>query len=425
MSLRIAIVSYEYPPDNACGGIGTYAKEAADLLVQRGHSVEVFAASNRRTGHFEHGRLGVNLAGEMSRARFAGAIAPVFSQRHAICNFDVVESPEYFADGRDILRLHPATPHVVKLHTPNQLIRSSSSRRSLLGWVRHNVSQIRVLAGALRRGKRPQRYHPYQKLKLADLELDSLERDYVKQCSLVVSPSRALIEWTMQEWGIDGRKTMVVPNPYIPSNDLLRIPPVTNGKVVGFFGRLEYRKGICDLVEAVPAILKAEPDALFRFIGSPLYHPVTHESFDVFVLRKLHKVRRSITMAGPVNLQGMPAEYNKVGVCVFPSIWENFPYVCLEAMSAGRAIVASNAGGMSEMLDANCGLLIPPNDPGAIADSVIRLIRSDALRMQMGRTSRSRVLERYSVDSIGPQIEKSYALAITMSRAGICNQVSP
>jgi len=422
--MRIALVSYEFPPDNSCGGIGTYTKEAADLLARRGHSVEVFAASRRRSGHFEHGNIGVNMVSEMDRSKFAEAVAPVFSTRHAICNFDVVESPEYFADGRDILRLHPTTPHVVKLHTPSQLIRSSSSRRNFPGWVRHNVSQVRVMAGALRRGKRPQAYHPYHRLKPADVQQDSIERNYVKQCSLVTSPSSAMAEWAIREWGIDRAKTRVVPNPYIPSRELLNMPVAAGGKVVGFFGRLEYRKGICDLVEAVPDILKAEPDASFRFVGSPLFHPVTNESFDVFVLRQLYKVRRNITITGPVNLQGMPAEYSKVNVCVFPSIWENFPYVCLEAMSAAKAIAASNSGGMSEMLDGDCGLLIPPNDPQAIADSVIRLIRSDELRMQMGRRCRMRVLERYSVERIGPQIEKSYADAISMGPARMCSQAS-
>jgi glycosyltransferase involved in cell wall biosynthesis len=422
--MRIAMVSYEYPPDNACGGIGTYAKEAAELLVHRGHSVEVFAASNRRAGHFEQGGMGVNLVGEMNRWRFAGAIAPVFSQRNAISNFDAVESPEYFADGRDILKSHPTTPHVVKLHTPNQLIRSSSSRPSFMGWAQYHLGQMRVVAGALRRGKIPQRCDPYQKLKPADLELDSLERNYVKQCTLVVSPSKSLADWAVREWNIDSRKTLVVPNPYSPSSDLLGISPESHGKVVGYFGRLEFRKGICDLVEAVPAILKAEPDATFRFVGSPLIHPVTNEPFDQFVLRKLHKFARNITLTGPVNLRAMPAEYAKVNVCVFPSVWENFPYVCLEAMSAARAIVASNAGGMSEMLEADCGLLIPPNNPRAIADSVIKLLHSDNLRMKMGVRSRQRVLERYSVESVGPQIENSYAQAISMARQNLCEQVS-
>jgi len=415
--MRIAIVSYEFPPDTAFGGIGTYAGQAASLLAQRGHYVEVFAASSRRSGHFEEGKTGVNLAGEMNRPKFAEAIAPIFSQRHATCNFDVVESPEYFADGREILRLHPNLPHVVKMHTPNQLIRSSSACPNRLAWFRHHISQIRIMAGALRKGKRPPPYETYQQSSLTQLDLDSLEKNYVSQCSFVTSPSKAMAEWAIREWRIDRNRTLVVPNPYIPANDLLNIPVAANGKVVGFFGRLEYRKGICDLVDAVPSILKAEPDASFRFVGAALRHPGTLESFDGYVTRKLNKHRRSIIMVGSKNLYEMPIEYGKVDVCVFPSVWENFPNVCLEAMAAGKAVVASNSGGMAEMLDANCGLLIPPRDSRAIAESVVRLLRSDDLRIQMGRNSRLRVLERYSVESIGPQMEKSYESAIAMSRA--------
>ena len=48
--MRIAFISYEYPPDTAAGGIATYARQAAHMLRDRGHAVEVFAASPHRTG---------------------------------------------------------------------------------------------------------------------------------------------------------------------------------------------------------------------------------------------------------------------------------------------------------------------------------------------------------------------------------------
>jgi glycosyltransferase involved in cell wall biosynthesis len=210
---------------------------------------------------------------------------------------------------------------------------------------------------------------------------------------------------------------MVVPNPYVPSDDLLNISPVPGRKVIGFFGRLEYRKGICDLVEAVPRILKEESEAAFRFVGKPLHHPVTQEPFDAYIMRKLARYKRNIDLTGPIGLPAMPAEYSKVDVCVFPSVWENFPYVCLEAMLAAKAVVGSNSGGMAEMLAGDCGLLIPPNDPDAIAESVVRILKSDELRMQMGGRARRRVVDQYSVDSIGPQMERSYEKAISLSRA--------
>ncbi|MGO8696323.1 MAG: glycosyltransferase family 4 protein [Limisphaerales bacterium] len=413
--MRIAFVSYEFPPDTAFGGIATYVQQAAALLVQRGHVVDVFAASNKRSGRFESGNIGLNLVEEMNRAKFAEAIAPVFAKRHAICNFEIVESPEYFADGREILRSHPATPHIVKLHTPNQLIRHCSSCFTPLGWLGHNLSQLRVFAGALRRAKRPQCYHAYQEVAATESKLELLEKEYVKRCDFVVSPSKALLDWAALEWKIDRKRAMVVPNPYIPSKDLLNTPVVSNRKVVGFFGKLEYRKGVCALVEAIPYILKAEPNALFRFVGKPMEHPGTRESFDVFISRKLSGFKSSVAIVGPVELEKMHFEYDKVDVCVFPSIWENFPNVCLEAMSAAKAVVASNAGGMGEMLDGNCGLLVSPNDPKAIADSVISILRSDDLRIRMGHSARNRVLQRYSVQNVGPQIETSYANAIAAS----------
>lgn len=417
MSLRIALVSYEFPPDTALGGIGTYAQQAATLLAGRGHSVEVFAASHRRSGHFDNGTMAINLVEEMKRTQFAEAIAPVFSKRHSICNFDIVESPEYFADGRQILRSHPKTPHIVKLHTPNQLIRRSGSFFNRHDWLRHNLSQARIMAGALRQGKRPQSYEAYRPSSPPPSELELQERDYVTQCHFIASPSQAMADWAVREWGIDPAKTMVVPNPYAPSNDLINIRPASNRKTVGFFGRLEYRKGVCDLIDAIPEILEAEPDASFRFVGAPLSHPGTRESFDKYILRRLNKVAARITLAGAKSLPEMPAEYDQVDVCVFPSVWENFPYVCLEAMSAAKAIVASNSGGMAEMLDSDGGLLVPPRNPKAIAAAVIRLLQADDLRIRMGFDARRRVLDQYSAENIAPQIEKSYTMAIRISQA--------
>jgi glycosyltransferase involved in cell wall biosynthesis len=113
----------------------------------------------------------------------------------------------------------------------------------------------------------------------------------------------------------------------------------------------------------------------------------------------------------------MPEQYAAVRVCVLPSVWENFPNVCLEAMSAGRAIVASSAGGMAEMLEGGAhGVLIPPRDPKAIAESVIRLLRSPDLCQALGTSARKRVISAYSLERIGPELERSYQAAIALGR---------
>ena len=82
-------------------------------------------------------------------------------------------------------------------------------------------------------------------------------------------------------------------------------------------------------------------------------------------------------------------------------------------MSAGRAVIASSAGGMSEMLEGGKhGILIPPHSPELLAKAMVQLIRSPDLRKALGASARARVLSAYSAQKIGPLIERSYELAI-------------
>jgi glycosyltransferase involved in cell wall biosynthesis len=230
---------------------------------------------------------------------------------------------------------------------------------------------------------------------------------------LVVSPSKALADWAIREWSIPSSQMMVVPNPYVPSERLLNIPIGGPGNVVGFFGRLEQRKGIADLIEAIPMILRSEPKTRFRFVGGFHNHSGTLERFDVYLKRRLKYFIGAIELVGACSLDQMPDQYRAVDVCIFPSVWENFPNVCLEAMAAGRAIVASSAGGMAEMLEGGVhGILVPPQKPKEIADAVIQMLRSPNLRRAMGISGRQRVLDTYGVEQIGAQLERSFEVAI-------------
>src|ERR1051326_7229566 len=96
--MRIAFVSYEYPPDTADGGIATYVQQAAQMLQMRGHEVEVFAASRERTHSCIEKGVAVHRILEHDRTAFAGKIAPVFIERHASSLFDVLEGPDFNAD---------------------------------------------------------------------------------------------------------------------------------------------------------------------------------------------------------------------------------------------------------------------------------------------------------------------------------------
>ena len=117
--MKIAFISYEYPPDTAYGGIATYIHQAAKMLSRRGHHVEVFAASPFRSGTEDEDGLLVHRICEKRQKNFFGPIAQIFADRHAEVEFDVLEGPEYSADASEAVRLVPDIPLVIKLHTPS------------------------------------------------------------------------------------------------------------------------------------------------------------------------------------------------------------------------------------------------------------------------------------------------------------------
>ena len=97
-------------------------------------------------------------------------------------------------------------------------------------------------------------------------------------------------------------------------------------------------------------------------------------------------------------------------MCVFPSVWENFPYVCLEAMAAGRGVIASSGGGMAEIIDdGRTGRLVEPRDPRGLADAMLEMLADPAGRIAMGKKARAHIGVAYSSKVIGPLQEASYS----------------
>ncbi len=78
-------------------------------------------------------------------------------------------------------------------------------------------------------------------------------------------------------------------------------------------------------------------------------------------------------------------------ILVIPSRWESVPKILLEAMWLARAVVAAHVGDIPEILDETCGALVPPNDPGALADAVGRFAGDEDLRLRIGRAAHERI----------------------------------
>lgn len=419
--MRIAFVSYEYPPETAFGGIATYVEQAALMLAERGHQVEVFAASPTQDSSLEQQGVVVHRVRCVNQLHFYRLIFPVFEQHHKEHAFDVVESPDYKHDGYWIAKKIPDLAHVMRLHSGNhtsmRLFEIPPRHGTLMKGANHFYALLMAFGGAIKRGMPWKDFEGFCDYYKEVWNAGINDRRAAEGCDLIVSPCLDLLRFQARVWNLDPRKLALLPYPYLPNPQLLDIPCGSRGQVVGYFGQMSERKGLQALGEALPLIFRRYPEVRFLFVGKD-YGRSDGESFANYLRRQAGVFASQLEFTGQVTLKDMHREYARVDICVFPSIWENFPNVCLEAMCAGRAVAASWSGGMAEMLDTGrFGLLFPPRSPVQLAQAVFCLLENPGLCQELGKRARQRVLNCYGREEIAPFQEALYRQAIDMRRA--------
>jgi glycogen synthase len=395
--VRIAIISYEGGLTD--GGIGTYVRNASEMLSERGHDVVVFSNGNIETN--SKGRGGEIFAVVATRENFSNAVLPAFSASHASKPFDVIESAEYGADAAAVAAHYPNIARVVRLHTPTFFIREIDSLY---------VCRLRRALGSLRRGHWPRPSWVYD-------PLGDPERLYTLSADVVTVPSLAMLQRIRSIWGLSIRSVEHFANVFTPSPSHLAVSPSTKTRRVTFLGRLEPRKGVIELAQAIPIVLREAPGTKIRIVGRSSQHPNTGEDLRRYIRRVLGRYADEVEFIEVVPRHEVPLMLASTDICVFPSVWENFPYVCLEAMSAARAVIGSSAGGMAEIIEhGRTGLLIPPRNHKAIALAMLKLLSDPKLRIAMGTSAREQILRAYGPAVIAPLQEASYARAIEVAR---------
>jgi glycogen synthase len=402
--VKIALVSLEYPhAEIPYGGIGTYVKMLSEALARHGHHVELFCGSRVESASVDlTDRLRLNKVYLEDRQinQFCHRVLEPFAARHAAVNFDVVEGAEYNHDTKVIKQKFPALPLVIKLHSPSYILAEFSRPpwRSL-----PLTSRPRRLLGAVRAGVN-RRLRPHEVFK------SDQEYQLARAADLVCSPSQILVDRVRKDWRLKG--VALIPNVYTPSTEILSIEPGPSGQarpVISFIGTLHHRKGIEIFLQVIPNVVRHRPDAIFRFVGKDLYNAVYGATVREFFQRDLPGYVDHCEFTGSVALDRIPGYLAETDVCVFPALWDNFPYVCLEAMSGGRAVIASNNSGMAEIIrHGENGFLVRPQDAGAIARLILQIIGREFDTRAMGRAARQTIVEEYGDARIVPAVVKAY-----------------
>ncbi|MGZ8536812.1 MAG: glycosyltransferase family 4 protein [Flavisolibacter sp.] len=383
--MRIVFVSYEYPPDSGFGGIATYVYQISHALSKRNIDVHVVCGTfNQNNVIVENEHLTIYRIQCNSRKDFSKLVPAILKKIHDDEKIELIEAPEYGAESLYIKPSFPEIPLVVKFHTPAYLIKQLNDYYYDKQWHR----KIK---------------HVFAKYK----HENDIEYQAAMQADYLTCPSVSLGDIICKDWKIERNKIVLSPNPYIPDKLLLNIQPDNSAKTVLYVGRLETRKGVYNLSKAIPEVLKKVPDAKFIFLGKNDRGPWRKETMKEILIKELDSAIEHTEFIDQVPLTEIPYYLSKASVCVFPSLWENFPYVCLEAMAAARGIVASRSGGMVEMIGkCNGGLLVDPHSVQEIVLAITNLLQDAEEKVLCGIRSRQHILNFYSNELIEKLIEQ-------------------
>jgi len=211
--------------------------------------------------------------------------------------------------------------------------------------------------------------------------------------------------------GINQKKIRVLPNGVDISkyrerrnNEIQKLKEKydINGPVILYVGRIDIKQKGCDvLIKSMPIVKKKFPNAKFIFVGP-----------DWGSRSKLETMAKFLNVdpifVGSVNDEKLISFYHLAEVVVVPSKVEPFGIVLLEAMACKKPIVASNVGGIPEIIkDGENGLLVPKDNPLKLAQAIIKLLKNDKLSNTIANNAFTHV-KKYSWDIIVEQLKEIY-----------------
>lgn len=189
-------------------------------------------------------------------------------------------------------------------------------------------------------------------------------------------------------------------------------PSNRKAPVVLFSGRFVDRKGIRELIEAMEIVLTQAPRVKFVLAGG--HRGCPGWQMEAWLLPDcLHRYRSRIHFTGWLTPAEMAKWYRTADILVVPSWYEPFGMVVLEGMINGLAVAASAVGGPAEILsDGRTGLLFPPRDPHALAQSILQLTSDSKLRTRIAVAGAAAVRKTWLWPQIVEKMRSVYEEAI-------------
>ncbi len=385
--MKILMFSWEYPPKNV-GGLAQHVYYLSKAMAQRGHDVYVITCGEPESPVIE------NVEGvKVHRVSSYAISAPDFRTWILHLNLSMFEYATTLLNsigGVDIVHAHDwlvayagrAVKHAFKIPLVATIHATEYGRNHGL----HNDNQ---------------RY------------ISDVEWWLTYEAWRVICCSNYMEQELRNFFQLPGDKLRIIPNGVDPDDFVApRQMHEPRGKKIFFIGRLVREKGVQVLLEAAPRILASHPDTEFVIAGKGPYEEYLKAiAYGMGLAAKVHFV-------GYVDDKGRNKYYQEATLAVFPSLYEPFGIVALEAMATRTPVVVGDTGGLREIVEHGVdGMKCYPGNAQSLADNILAILNDHPLAERLKKAGYEKVVNKYSWGAIAKQTEQVCAEIVKESKS--------
>ena len=369
---KIAFLTPEYPHAKTgnSGGIGTSIKNLAKGLLIKGCTVRVLVYGQQQDCFFDDDGITVQqiknvkvkgLSWFFTRKKIEGLINQLYKEKE----IDLVEAPDW--TGITSFIQPEKCPIVIRL----------------------NGSDTYFCHLDQRPVKWKNKFHEKRALEKADG---------------LLSVSQFTADKTNEVFGLN-KKFTIIPNA-IDTDAFENNSTIPESNIILYFGSLIRKKGLLELPRIFNEVVKENPLAQLILVGKDVPDIVSGNTstWDMMKKKFSPQALSNVKYLGSVPYTEIQNYIKEATVCVFPSFAEALPVSWIEAMAMQKAVVASNIGWATDVIDNNVnGFLVHPENHKEYADAILKLLSDEGLRQKMEIDARKKVTQKFSIEVVAEQ----------------------
>ena len=247
-----------------------------------------------------------------------------------------------------------------------------------------------------------------------------------RKATKIIAVSKFTAGGIVTGYGVPPDKITIIPdgvdtnrfNPGVGGDAVREQWKLGSEPLIVFVGRLVRNKGLHVLLKAFMNLLKEAKDAKLAIVGEETKTTLKQDKVfeELMGMIKKFNLHKSVKLVGKATEEDLPKIYAAADLVVLPSLMEGFGMVLLEAMATAKPCVATQVGGIPEVvIDGKTGILVPPNDSLELYKAISAVLEDKLLSRKLGQAGRQRVENKFSWNIVAKDTAVLYEQALEHS----------